>query len=125
MHEHIAQAYLNVSLRIPIEDPKVKQRLDRGYNIVSEYGYEIVPCGAGAYLVQKASTSMLVDMSAEYRVTSEHCTCPDFATARAGLCKHRLAVMIVEDMLHAASPVRCTLRDRAAGVRAGSSQEGV
>lgn len=31
-----------------------------------------------------------------YRVTNEHCECPDFVDAPAGYCKHRMAVVMLE-----------------------------
>src|SRR5205814_7501672 len=96
---NIQQAYLNVSLLIPVEDIKVKQRLDRAYDILVGYGYEISPVdNKGAYTVRKASTTLLEDNSAEYKVTDSECTCPDFESARGNLCKHRLAIMIMEEM---------------------------
>jgi hypothetical protein len=129
MTKSLAQAYLDVSLRIPIDDIKVKQRLDRGYEIVNGYGYKIIPqveffcyctvcktvlapdiyehCNevtkglpkhTGSYEVQKASTSLLEDTSARYTVDKDSCTCPDYPTARGGLCKHRLAVMLLQEM---------------------------
>lgn len=101
---NLAQAYLNVSLKLPIDDIKVKQRLDRGYDIINGYGYSISqinrpnPNMEVCYKVSKASTSMLEDNSAVYHVSITSCTCPDFEKARAGLCKHRLAVMLIEEM---------------------------
>lgn len=92
-------AYFDLSLRLPVEDIKVKQRLDRGYDIVLSYGYSVDKQEDNSYLVSKASTSLLEDTSARYRVDHESCTCPDFPTARAGLCKHRLAVMLKEEMM--------------------------
>ena len=100
MRKSIAEAYLAVSLRIPVDDIKVKQRLDRGYDIAQSdgLGYEVVPVGNGNYRVEKASTTLLEDNSHGYDVTRESCTCPDFETARGNLCKHRLAVMLIEEM---------------------------
>ncbi len=91
-------AYLGLSLRLPIEDIKVRQRLDRGYGIVISEGYSIAQGTDNCYTVYRASTSLLEDNSVTYEVGEESCTCPDFPTARGGLCKHRLAVMLVEEM---------------------------
>ncbi len=95
MTKSLAQAYLNVSLRLPVEDIKVKQRLDRAYEIVNGYGYEITVISKAdewnpiyIYHVEKASTSLLQDTSMCYTVTNKSCTCPDFDTARGNLCKH-------------------------------------
>lgn len=106
MAKTIAQAYLDVSLRLPVEDIKVKQRLDRAYEIVNGHGYEITVSAIlisndatlKQYEVNKASTSLLADTSAKYIVTNKQCTCPDFETARSNLCKHRLAIMLIEEM---------------------------
>lgn len=95
----LAQAYLNVSLRLPIDDIKVKQRLDRAYEIVNAPGYEVTAEADGVYSVAKASSSLLADTSAIYVVSNTTCTCPDYATARSNLCKHRLAIMLIEEMV--------------------------
>lgn len=97
---NLAQAYLNVSLKLPVEDIKVKQRLDRAYEIINGYGYKITEPSEGVthYCVEKASTSLLEDTSAHYSVSRETCTCPDFESARGNLCKHRLAIMLLEEM---------------------------
>jgi hypothetical protein len=91
------QAYLNVSACLPIEDKKVKDRLDRGLGILQSYGYSLEKNSDNSYTIRKASTSLLEDVSAQYTVTSESCSCPDFPSARGGLCKHRLAVMILNE----------------------------
>jgi len=111
MAKTIAQAYLDVSLRLPVEDIKVKQRLDRAYEIVNGHGYAIdvmeyhvtiegtsIEGTSTVYCVNKASTSLFTDTSASYTVTNKQCTCPDFETARSNLCKHRLAIMLIEEM---------------------------
>ena len=97
MSKNIVEAYLALSERLPVEDSKVKDRLDRGYAILSDYGYEIKR-EKESYRVEKLSTSLLEDNSVVYKVDEESCTCPDFGTARGGLCKHRLAIMLLEEM---------------------------
>ena len=97
----LQQAYLAVSDKIPIDDIKVRQRLDRAYEIVrcDGEGYEVeYDTITGAYWIHKASTSLLEDSSKQYMVTTAVCTCPDFDKARGNLCKHRLAVMLVTEM---------------------------
>lgn len=77
----------------------MKQRFERAYNdIIVGYGYSIEHLSDGEYVISKASTSLLDDTSVCYAVTASSCTCPDYDTARAGLCKHRMAVMVVEEM---------------------------
>jgi SWIM zinc finger len=92
----LREAYFELSTKLPIEDIKVKQRLDRGYDILLSYGYSVSNLSNGVYTVSKASTSLLEDTSVEYIIDlKEHsCTCPDYPTARAGLCKHMLAVKL-------------------------------
>lgn len=101
----LQQAYLNVSAKIPVEDTKVKQRLERAYDIVqcNGSGYVITKSmlqGEYVWHIHKASTSP-TDASAVsmYTVDSEGCNCPDAITARAGLCKHRLATMMMREMV--------------------------
>ena len=95
----LRQAHFAVSQRLPLEDIKVKQRFERAYNdIIVGYGYSIEHLGDGEYVISKASTSLLDDTSVCYAVTASSCTCPDYDTARAGLCKHRMAVMVVAEM---------------------------
>ena len=97
----LAEAYLAVALNLPI-DPTIKARLDRAYDIVRTdgSGYAIqLPLKEGeAYTIYKESTSLLEDTSHSYSVSSVFCSCPDYPTARAGLCKHRLAIMMLEAM---------------------------
>jgi SWIM zinc finger len=92
----LKQAYFELSTKLPIEDIKVKQRLDRGYDILLSYGYSVSHGHNGLYTVCKASTSLLEDTSVEYSIdlNAHSCTCPDFPTARGGLCKHVLAVKL-------------------------------
>lgn len=94
------QAVLDVGLNLPLEDIKVKQRFDRAYDIVRMLGqaYELIEEVEGGYSLTRASTSLLEDNSATYLVSRNMCTCPDYPSARGNLCKHRMAVMLVEDM---------------------------
>lgn len=94
----LAQAMLLVGAEIPLADPKVSQRLNRAYDIVRTdgYGYTITPQGKGVYTVFKASTSSMTDNSITYVVDKVSCTCIDYPTARANLCKHRLAIRLYE-----------------------------
>jgi len=78
------------------KDEAILARLHRGYQIVTGYGYEVKWDGRGSYIISKASTALLEDNSKAYYVSADSCTCPDFPSARGGLCKHRLAVMIIE-----------------------------
>lgn len=100
---NIRQALLNVSARIPVNDPAVQTRLDRAYDICISNGYTLTCSADGTWSVYRESSSLLSDNSLTYTVSQEHgCTCPDAdletGRARAGLCKHRLAVMIKEEM---------------------------
>ena len=99
----LMQAYLDVSLKIPIEDVKVLQRLDRAEGLLKSYGYSVTEAGIDSagnklYHIFKASTTLLEDTSVQYEVSSASCTCPDYPSARGNLCKHRLAIMIKEEM---------------------------
>lgn len=96
------QAYVTIAQQLPL-DEKIMQRLDRAKNSVLSYGYDIKAThvdghGRMIYRISKASTALLEDNGHAYEVTSNTCNCPDYETARAGLCKHRLAVMILEEM---------------------------
>jgi len=97
----LQQAYLNVAARLP-STPDIKVRLDRAYDIIrcNGEGYSIqLPFKAGQpYTVHKASTSLLEDTSVSYTVTPQSCTCPDAAKTRTGLCKHRLAILLLQEM---------------------------
>lgn len=97
---NIQQAYLVVSAKIPSDDIKVKQRLDRGYDILQSYGYtiQLLDEEKQVYSVHRASTQLLEDNSITYEVSVSSCTCPDFDTARGNLCKHRLAIMMLVEM---------------------------
>ena len=97
---NLQTAFLNVAARLP-DDAGIKARLNRAYDIVISYGrgYDIKEgLEPRVYTVHKASTSLFADTSATYTVTNISCTCPDFPTARGGLCKHRLAIMLVEEL---------------------------
>lgn len=99
----LIQAYLDVSMKIPIEDVKVLQRLDRAESLLKSYGYSVNEVGVDTagntlYHIFKASTTLLEDTSVQYEVTVQHCTCPDYPSARGNLCKHRLAIMLKEEM---------------------------
>lgn len=93
-----AQAYLDLALKLPIEIKSVKDRLDRAGQQVLNHGYEVRHIQNGTYRVSKASTSLLEDHSQIYLCSNASCTCPDFQSAYGNLCKHRLAVMILEEM---------------------------
>ena len=95
----LKDAYAVVAARLPVSDPQVRMRLERGYGILVSAGYNIVHQGE-LYRVNKASTSLFDDSSASYLVDLKLgvCSCPDWQTARSGLCKHRLAVMLMQEM---------------------------
>ncbi len=95
----LQQAYLNIAAKLPTSSD-VKKRLDRAYDIVrlNGEGYQIHAYGSGIFHISKASTSLLEDTSRAYYVTEQSCTCPDFDHARANLCKHRLAIMLLCEM---------------------------
>jgi hypothetical protein len=94
----LAQAMVTVGEQIPLADIKVEQRLNRAYDIVRTdgHGYAITPMGNHVYSVFKASTSLMTDNSITYIVDKVSCTCIDYPTARANLCKHRLAIKLYE-----------------------------
>ena len=101
----INQALFVLTTKLPTEDLKVKQRLDRAYDIVRQLGrgYSITPqvnpvTNEMSYRIYKESTSLLEDNSVYYTVDEQGCSCPDAFSARAGMCKHRLATMIMEEM---------------------------
>jgi hypothetical protein len=96
------QAYVVIAQQLPL-DEKIMQRLDRAKNDVLGYGYDVMatevnPFGRMVYRVSKASTTLLEDNGHTYTVSNTSCNCPDYETARGGLCKHRLAIMILEEM---------------------------
>lgn len=101
----LAQAMLNVGAKLP-SLPQIRQRLNRAYDIVRSdgSGYSLHKIRNGAdpgYIVFKASTSLLEDNSVSYQVTKQSCTCPDYPGAPSNLCKHRLAILLVEEMAKA------------------------
>jgi hypothetical protein len=97
------EAYKTIERKLPIEDKKIADRLRRARDEVLDYGYEVELILRDdkevVYRIEKLSTSLLEDNSKTYRTTLKECDCPDFPSARAGLCKHRIAVMIREEML--------------------------
>ena len=98
----LKEAFDMVASKLPVTDPTVKARLDRGYGILISQGYSVEPQQADTtlYRVKKASTSLLEDSSASYLVDTltGTCSCPDWPTARAGLCKHRISVMMLQEI---------------------------
>jgi len=97
---NLAQAVFNLSLSIPVSDKSINDRLNRAYDIVRSLGqgYTFTLVSNGVYKVHKESTAPAfssTESSADYTVDTRSCTCPDFERARAGLCKHRLAVMLI------------------------------
>lgn len=100
---NLQQAFLTVANKIPVEDIKVKQRLDRAYDIVqcNGSGYAVTKSlrhSEYVWHVHKASTSSLDSTPTMYTIDTDGCSCPDAITARAGLCKHKIATMIVAEM---------------------------
>ena len=97
----LQQAYLNVASTQPASED-VRRRLDRAYDIVrtNGEGYKVSHDALydALWHVQKASTQLLEDNSIEYQVDKVSCTCPDFVSARGGMCKHRLAVAMIKEM---------------------------
>lgn len=98
----VRDALATLAATLPLEDKRVSDRLNRAYDIVNGYGYtvEVLSSDKDAeYAVYKASTTLLEDTSVCYSVTQHSCTCLDYEKARGNLCKHRLAVMIVREMM--------------------------
>ena len=96
----LGQAFVNVTAKLPMEDKSVEDRAKRAYEIVRQLGsgYAITK-EKNWYSVYRESTSLLEDNSVHYHIDSEGCSCPDASSkARAGLCKHRLAVLLIEEM---------------------------
>jgi len=99
----LMQAMIDVGARLPLTDMKVKQRFERAYEIArclltTNGGYEVKEITPGNYDMHRVSSSLLEDNGVHYTVNRERCTCPDYETARAGLCKHRMAIMLIEDV---------------------------
>lgn len=101
---NLQQAFLNVSQRIPTNDGNISKRLNRAYDIikgtVQDNIYAIEGNGYQTYTIKKTHSSLFGEETTEYTVNiyDKTCSCPDFETARSGLCKHRLAVMILMEM---------------------------
>ena len=101
-----------VEAKIPASiDETVKVRLHRAYDIVRQNGsgYVLTKSNStvnplpGGYVwhVHKASTAPAFSsdsLEAFYTVDAEGCSCPDVSRARAGLCKHRIATMLMVEM---------------------------
>ena len=94
----LQQAYLDLSIRLPISDKGVSDRLERGKGILQSKGYSVKQINDTEYDVYRESTSLLEDNAVHYTVSTAHCTCPDYDSARANLCKHRLAIMLKIEM---------------------------
>lgn len=108
----LQEAMKAVEQKVPASsDETVRARLHRAYDIVRQNGsgYVITKSNStvnaleGGYVwhVHKASTAPAFssdDSSAFYTVDSSGCNCPDVERARAGLCKHRLATMLLQEM---------------------------
>lgn len=100
MGKTLNEAMYNLSERLPIENIDVRKRLDRAYDIVRMLGsgYELKKKG-DRYEMYKESTSLLTDNSVTYTITNTSCSCPDANSPyQARICKHRLAVMLIEEM---------------------------
>jgi predicted nucleic acid-binding Zn finger protein len=66
----------------------LQSRVVRAVDIVQgEAGYVIVKQGGLWHVSNGRGSTYIVD--------GQTCTCPDFETVRAGLCKHRLAVKLL------------------------------
>lgn len=96
----LREAVAIIEAELPIEDINIKRRVERAYGIVTSQGYTVHQVSADVWHVSRASTSLFEDNSQTYKVSlPEHsCTCPDFGSVRGGLCKHRIAVMILQEM---------------------------
>lgn len=97
------QAFMDVGAKLPLDDYKINQRFQRAYEIAlavlsKNGGYEISEITTHLYDIHRISTSLFSDNGVHYTVSTTQCTCPDYETARANLCKHRMAVMLVEEM---------------------------
>lgn len=97
------EAIAKVKAQLPMNDVTVQRSVAKAEGIVQQYGYSIAHKGNGLYSVSRASTSLFEDNSAKYSVTKSYCTCMHYEKARANLCKHRIAIMIMEEMRHALS----------------------
>jgi SWIM zinc finger len=95
------------------EIPGLARRINRAVNdIILAEGvqYHTVKLHDGEYSIHRYSTSMFEDNSATYEVVKDghtwSCTCPDYEKAPFNMCKHRLAVMILEGMQGEAGSVQ-------------------
>ncbi len=91
------EAYVKLKEKLP-DDENVYRRLNRALDIVQGFGYELKQHSEDSelWVVNRASTSLFDNNEAQYFIDDTSCTCPDFKKARAGLCKHRLAVKLIE-----------------------------
>lgn len=85
--------------------PALERRIQRAVNdIILGEGirYHVNKDDAKTYSVRRYTTSMFEDNEAVYFVTKDAyvwiCNCPDFEKAPFNLCKHRIAVTILEGM---------------------------
>lgn len=98
------EAFIAVGVTLPLHTKSVSDRLNRAYDIVrmSDSEYMLLKT-AGAdgdhWHITKASGS-LVGEDSHYTITpTAGCSCPDaIERAEGGLCKHRLAVRLLEAM---------------------------
>jgi hypothetical protein len=94
----LSEASAVLARKLPLENPSLRRRFDRAYDMIRMPGYELTRQPDGSYIVEKLSSSLIEDTSALYYVTDTSCTCPDYQNLLQGLCKHRLAVMLLEAM---------------------------
>ncbi len=75
------------------QKPELSSRIEKALVILAFR--EILPNGPGAWLIQSDDPSKYYEVSAEEsdRLAGT-CTCPDFAKAPRGWCKHRLALLL-------------------------------
>ncbi len=112
---NVQQALEIIKGILPIEDPTVAARLGRACGLLQQPGYNFTYIDeVNGWHVEKASTSILDTQPSAYSVTkAEGCSCPDAVggRARAGLCKHALAVMLLEQMRGTSAPTRNEVSD--------------
>jgi hypothetical protein len=92
----LSEASAALARKLPLENPSLRRRFDRAYDMIRMPGYELKKQPDGCYIVEKLSSSLIDDTSALYYVTDTSCTCPDYQTLLQGLCKHRIAIMLLE-----------------------------
>jgi hypothetical protein len=86
--------------------PALERRIQRAVNdIILGEGirYSTMKLGDAEYTIHRYTTSMFEDNATDYEVKREGrytwvCNCPDYEKAPFNLCKHRLAVTILEGM---------------------------